>query len=314
MTYFIIINNQQTGPYTLEELFDRHITSDTLVWTEGMTNWTPAWQIEELHDILKGIDPRTASSQQASGQQQTQKPTPPPYPNQPASQNTNKQETDLKNTLNHQKEKKDKSKVFLYSVIAFMIILIILAITAPNKDSHEQAINKEMMEAINQKTDDVSNDGIMAEGFKMLNSMITNNVLNGVLDQVLEYHNYIIFSKTTVNFNDEDYTVSWGILGHVFTMNANSILKAIDKESPAVDTTQQQDEDNSNRNTSMKNSQDTDNIDKSTSNIDKKIDQTVSKVSDHVENKIKQKVDQKLDQAADSSTIKKVVDKILNLL
>ena len=44
MTYFIIINNQQTGPYTLEELFDRHITSDTLVWTEGMTNWTPAWQ------------------------------------------------------------------------------------------------------------------------------------------------------------------------------------------------------------------------------------------------------------------------------
>lgn len=312
MTYFIIINNQQTGPYTLEELFDRHITSDTLVWTEGMTNWTPAWQIEELHDILKGIDPRTASPQQASGQQQTQKPTPPPYPNQPATQNTNKQETDPENTLNHQKEKKDKSKVVLYSVITFMIILIILAITAPNKDSHEQAINKEMTEAINQKTNDASNDGIMAEGFKMLNSMITNNILNGVLDQVLEYHNYIIFSKTTVNFNDEDYTVSWGILGHVFTMNANSILKAIDKESPAVDTTQQQD--NSNRNTSMKNCQDTDYIDKSTSNIDKKIDQTVNKVSNHVENKIKQKVDQKIDQAADSSTIKKVVDKILNLL
>lgn len=59
--YFIIINGQQSGPFSLEELFDRHITSETLVWAEGMQNWTPAWEIEELKDILRGIDPRSSA-------------------------------------------------------------------------------------------------------------------------------------------------------------------------------------------------------------------------------------------------------------
>ena len=42
MTYFILINNQQQGPYTLDELRSRNITSATLVWREGMADWTPA--------------------------------------------------------------------------------------------------------------------------------------------------------------------------------------------------------------------------------------------------------------------------------
>ena len=31
MTYFILINNQQQGPYTLDELRSRNITSSTLL-------------------------------------------------------------------------------------------------------------------------------------------------------------------------------------------------------------------------------------------------------------------------------------------
>ena len=52
MTYFILINNQQQGPYTLDELRSRNITSATLVWKEGMADWTPAWKVAELVSLF----------------------------------------------------------------------------------------------------------------------------------------------------------------------------------------------------------------------------------------------------------------------
>ena len=63
MNYFIVDNGQQAGPYTIDELVKRGLNSDTLVWAEGMTDWTPAWQVEELKSYLYA---------------QQQAPTPPP--------------------------------------------------------------------------------------------------------------------------------------------------------------------------------------------------------------------------------------------
>lgn len=51
MNYFIIVNDTQQGPYTIEELRQRHIDASTLVWAEGMAQWTPAWQVEELKTL-----------------------------------------------------------------------------------------------------------------------------------------------------------------------------------------------------------------------------------------------------------------------
>ena len=50
--YYIIINNNQEGPYTLEELGDKKITSTTPVWHKGMDNWTTAGQLEESKELL----------------------------------------------------------------------------------------------------------------------------------------------------------------------------------------------------------------------------------------------------------------------
>lgn len=36
MQYFIVINDVQQGPFSIDELRQRNITSDTLVWAEGM--------------------------------------------------------------------------------------------------------------------------------------------------------------------------------------------------------------------------------------------------------------------------------------
>ncbi|PIB39258.1 SPFH domain-containing protein [Maribacter sp. 4G9] len=61
VTYFYAVNGQQAGPVNfdrLKELFaSRTINRDTLVWKQGMENWTSLKEIEELKSFLGGNTP-----------------------------------------------------------------------------------------------------------------------------------------------------------------------------------------------------------------------------------------------------------------
>lgn len=46
--YFLYQNDTQEGPFSLDELRERHITASTPVWTAGMKDWMPAGQVPEL--------------------------------------------------------------------------------------------------------------------------------------------------------------------------------------------------------------------------------------------------------------------------
>ena len=61
-TYYIVENNQKAGPFTLEQLAARGISSDTNVWTEGMANWTPASQVSELQSLFVTPTPQSTPS------------------------------------------------------------------------------------------------------------------------------------------------------------------------------------------------------------------------------------------------------------
>lgn len=57
MEYFILINDQKAGPFTIEELASKNIGSGTMVWTSGYTTWVPARQVSELADLLANLPP-----------------------------------------------------------------------------------------------------------------------------------------------------------------------------------------------------------------------------------------------------------------
>ena len=71
MEYFIIENNgQQAGPFSLEQLVQKTITPETLVWAQGMKDWTPAWKIAELKTVLETVEAikaNTANKENAEG-------------------------------------------------------------------------------------------------------------------------------------------------------------------------------------------------------------------------------------------------------
>ena len=55
--YYIIIQGEQVGPVSINELHHIEIKPDTLIWTEGMDNWTKAEQIEEVKKNVKKTPP-----------------------------------------------------------------------------------------------------------------------------------------------------------------------------------------------------------------------------------------------------------------
>jgi hypothetical protein len=59
--YYIRVNGNQEGPFTIEELSLKNITCNSYVWTSGMENWQQADKIEELRVALK-LEPKGSVS------------------------------------------------------------------------------------------------------------------------------------------------------------------------------------------------------------------------------------------------------------
>ena len=57
MEFFIIDHNgQQAGPFSFDQLVQKGISPETLVWKQGMADWTPAWKVEDLRAVLEAIE------------------------------------------------------------------------------------------------------------------------------------------------------------------------------------------------------------------------------------------------------------------
>ncbi len=76
-TFFIADNGKQRGPFTLDEMLNQKITRETLVWTEGLDNWTKAEHVSLLKDVLRSTPPPIPNTDQKSNTQQA---PPPPIP------------------------------------------------------------------------------------------------------------------------------------------------------------------------------------------------------------------------------------------
>lgn len=50
--YYYVENARQCGPVKVEDLINCGVTAKTLVWTQGMANWTPAGEVEELKALF----------------------------------------------------------------------------------------------------------------------------------------------------------------------------------------------------------------------------------------------------------------------
>jgi len=55
--FYITLNGKQEGPFTLVELKEKQTTRETLVWCEGMSQWSIAKDVEELRELFPAVPP-----------------------------------------------------------------------------------------------------------------------------------------------------------------------------------------------------------------------------------------------------------------
>lgn len=64
--YYYSDGIEKYGPLSLDELSQKHITPDTLIWFQGLDKWTPAKHLEEMKPLLKLVSPPVSILKKAS--------------------------------------------------------------------------------------------------------------------------------------------------------------------------------------------------------------------------------------------------------
>lgn len=76
--YYLDAANQQQGPLDGNLLPSKGVTAQTLVWAQGMAEWTAAGQVAELQPLFQAAQPAQQQYQQPA-QPQVQQPEQPQY-------------------------------------------------------------------------------------------------------------------------------------------------------------------------------------------------------------------------------------------
>lgn len=335
MEFFIIDRNgQQAGPFSFDQLVQKGISPETLVWKQGMADWTPAWKVEDLKAVLEAVE-ANQSNQNAQKQEGVQQGFPQGANQQQAQQQDYQkaqqeayqqgfQQGAAMNSNFQQQPKKKTSHFAIKMVIGLIIfILAIFAITNPSADAHKEKVRTEASKAVEKAVGSTDNN-FFSQALRSVAKMMAGSMMDEAMNQLFEYHNYIVCSTGSVEFNGKPHTVSFGILGNVYTMNADDMVKALESadnlhieesesnvssDTPNMDGSDSEANVNEDQTESDEGSFST----KMQKKLEEKANQAFDKAADKVSKKVEEKINQKLEETTDSSSIEKVIDKILEL-
>ena len=330
MEFFIIDHNgQQAGPFSFDQLVQKGISPETLVWKQGMADWTPAWKVEDLRAVLEAIEANQSNQndQKQEGVQQDFQQETYQQDYQKAQQEAYQQGFQQGAAMhsNFQQQPKKKTSHFAMKMVIGLIIFIlaIFAVTNPSADAHKEKVRTEASKAVEKAVGSTDNN-FFSQALRSVAKMMAGSVMDEAMNQLFEYHNYIVCSTGSVEFNGKPHTVSFGILGNVYTMNADDMVKALESadnlhieesESNVSSDTPNMDGSDSEANVN-EDQADSDEGSLSTrmqKKLEEKANQAFDKAADKVSKKVEEKINQKLEETTDSSSIEKIIDKILEL-
>lgn len=322
MEFFIIDHNgQQAGPFSFDQLVQKGISPETLVWKQGMADWTPAWKVEDLRAVLEAAE-ANQSNQKAQSNQKPQQEANQQQDYQKAQQEAYQQgfQQGAAMNSNFQQQPKKKTSHFAMKMVIGLIIFIlaIFAITNPSADAHKEKVRTEASKAVEKAVGSTDNN-FFSQALRSVAKMMAGSMMDEAMNQLFEYHNYIVCSTGSVEFNGKQHTVSFGILGNVYTMNADDMVKALESadnlhieesesnvssDTPNMDSSDSEDQADSDEGSLSTRMQ---------KKLEEKANQAFDKAADKVSKKVEEKINQKLEETTDSSSIEKIIDKILEL-
>jgi len=224
MEFYLIVNGQQQGPFTIDELAQRGITPESEVWAEGMDDWKQAGDVPQLTEVLQ----QQQFKQHQAAAQQTSTPvgtpyqpagTPPPPPQRAATQQAQEP-----------RSSKGGCTRWLLALLILAILFATMVFTCPGRHDHEVAIEQVTQSFVNDKVEQKSpldESGILG---RMLNELLKNVAGYGTdmaVSHYLDVKNYLVCSVGRMSIGEhKDKMVSLGVFNHVFTFDKEDLEKA----------------------------------------------------------------------------------------
>ncbi len=99
-------------------------------------------------------------------------------------------------------------KKYLWAIIAAAVVLL-MTFTCPDKEAHIEALHNKLMENIEKSSENKQETLFVAS--------LGGGLIDKVLKAKLKVNNYLIFSTAELEDSGTTKTVSFGVLGNVFT-------------------------------------------------------------------------------------------------
>lgn len=232
MEYYISVNNEKRGPYSIEELRSRGISAETLVMTTDSATWIPAWQVAELRPIIgKAEQPESEI----------------PTIGQPVNDFEEVRDDTVKQGINYQEgtpvpppmpddgQKKSHGclKGIIIALIGLLVIVGIAVATCPDEKAHKAALTDVVAQLaadeITGRDSDATDNGIIEQLFQKMGASLLNGIAHDAVNELISVDNHIVYSTGKIKLGGKMHTVSVGVFGHVFTVDKDDLKAATER-------------------------------------------------------------------------------------
>ena len=136
--YYIYLGTEQIGPLSFDELTGHKITTETMVWFEGLAEWQKANTLEELKPLFKALPPPLHKTVSAAVSPPPVQLSEPQYT--PAS---------YADDIEPRKILGLKKNIFVYAVLGLAFIICISAFSSISNDKEEvqtEQLNQKLLD------------------------------------------------------------------------------------------------------------------------------------------------------------------------
>ena len=220
MEYYIKINEEKRGPYSLNELAERKLDESSLVMPTDGVEWVPANQIEELRTLFESKDSTDNPVKtedipfvearpiiQAAPQEAAQQAQPAP-------------------------KKKSHTGCLIGILLTLVALVAVMIVTCPKTEQHKEVLSTVITTTVNDAVNDndnITGNTFIDNAFRTVSNAFAGKVIETAVDNLVTVDNYVVCSLGKVHYDGKDHIVSLGIFGHIFTVDEDDLQEAAER-------------------------------------------------------------------------------------
>ncbi len=217
MEYYIKINEEKRGPYSLNELAERKLDETSLVMPTDGVEWVPADQIEELRTLFENKESINKTEDIPFVEA---RPIIPTAPQEAAQQ------------VQPAPKKKSHTGCLIGILLTLVVLVAVMVVTCPKTEQHKEVLSTVITTTVNDAVNDNDNltgNTFIDNAFKTVSNAFAGKVIEAAVDNLVTVDNYVVCSLGKVHYDGKDHIVSLGVFGHIFTVDEDDLREAAEQ-------------------------------------------------------------------------------------